>query len=301
MKKIVLLFFAVFIVCLAFGEVRTQQRVVVTSSGGGIALDNHLDHYYAGNGAWGTFDNLWQDPADSPQAPRQFGDLLYYGTKWSYLRMGAAGTVLKVSDDPGVFGIFQQMYWGLIDATNLNWTPIKITGSPANSQVTYWKPDGTHVTGDSQFTYDDVNHILIVGGVTVGGGSSLTNLDSGIYTPVGTAGANVDSVSVDPASGHWMRIGNQVTVTGEVIYSPTSGTAQATDFYLSLPIASGLSIEGQLAGVGVTPFTASTPATTSTVVIHPDTVSNRAHFSFASQGSAHAAHQVQYTYTYSIQ
>jgi len=78
-----------------------------------------------------------------------------------------------------------------------------------------------------------------------GGGESPITVQSGQYTPIVTTGNNVDSVNVQPAT--YLRVNNVVTVAGvlSVIYD---GPGDASRFQLSLPVSSGFTLDGQLAG-----------------------------------------------------
>lgn len=69
--------------------------------------------------------------------------------------------------------------------------------------------------------------------------------DYGTYTPTITGVTNV-TATANPL-GQWMRVGNVVTVSGQVDVDPTAGGA-LTQFGISLPIASDLTQLGHLAG-----------------------------------------------------
>lgn len=69
---------------------------------------------------------------------------------------------------------------------------------------------------------------------------------SGQYTPTLTNNTNI-SASVANANTTYMRVGNVVSVAGSVTITPTANSV-ATTLYISLPIASALTANGQLAG-----------------------------------------------------
>jgi len=71
-------------------------------------------------------------------------------------------------------------------------------------------------------------------------------LDSGVYTPSLTNGANVAAST--PYECQWMRIGNVVTVSGKFDVDPTT-TATSTTLGISLPVASDIGTEQDLGGV----------------------------------------------------
>lgn len=72
------------------------------------------------------------------------------------------------------------------------------------------------------------------------------NLRSGTYTPTGFTGTSVSAVT--PHVCQWMRVGNVVTVSGQVNVTVSSSGSQ--EFQMSLPIASALATETQLSGAG---------------------------------------------------
>jgi len=75
-------------------------------------------------------------------------------------------------------------------------------------------------------------------------------LRSGTYTPVRSNEVNLDA-SVTPTVAQWLRVGNTVTVSGRFTANPTT-TATFTAFALTLPVASNLGAEEDLAGVAFT-------------------------------------------------
>lgn len=76
--------------------------------------------------------------------------------------------------------------------------------------------------------------------------SDLPTFSSGTYTPTFTNVSNVTSLS--PGVCHYIRIGNQVTVTG--YFGGWSATGTSQSFNLSLPIASDLTTFSDLGGTG---------------------------------------------------
>lgn len=80
-------------------------------------------------------------------------------------------------------------------------------------------------------------------------GTTNQYIASGTYTPTLTAGLNVESVS--NFAWQWIRIGNVVHVAGAVNLDPISAGDTYTRLGLSLPIASNLSVAGQLSGTGM--------------------------------------------------
>lgn len=73
-------------------------------------------------------------------------------------------------------------------------------------------------------------------------------LDSGTYTPTLTNVTNVSSSSAQVA--RWIRVGDQVTVYGRISIDPIT-TATSTQVRVSLPVASNIGSNNDLAGVCV--------------------------------------------------
>lgn len=72
----------------------------------------------------------------------------------------------------------------------------------------------------------------------------IDRCESGTYTPTGTAVTNLDSVT--PQVARWVRVGDQIFVSGTTAADPTaSGTIV---FDLSFPVASALTAANQVAG-----------------------------------------------------
>jgi hypothetical protein len=93
-----------------------------------------------------------------------------------------------------------------------------------------------------------------------------------------------------------MRVGNVVTVSGQANATVTSG-GTTTVLGLSLPIASTLSAESKLGGVGaafVGDGTAATP-----IAIFADTSNNRATLKWTS-ATGTGADDIRFTFTYLI-
>jgi hypothetical protein len=85
----------------------------------------------------------------------------------------------------------------------------------------------------------DLNANLTIAFASVGG-------NSGVYTPTAVAILNVSAVT--PALAHWIRVGNQVTVTGLLTAIDPVANAQ-TQFSLTLPVASNIGATTDLAGL----------------------------------------------------
>jgi len=108
---------------------------------------------------------------------------------------------------------------------------------------------------------------------------------SGTYTPTVTNITNIAAASA--STGHYQRIGNVITVHGSVTIQPTA-SATDTEITLSLPIASALVNEHELAGVGAT------QTDNQSLRIYPDVTNDRARFRM----KAGTTNSVTYSYNY---
>ena len=107
-------------------------------------------------------------------------------------------------------------------------------------------------------------------------GTTNQYICSGTYTPTGTAGTNVASVT--PQACQWIRVGNVVTVSGIAAFDPTAASTAGTVFTLSLPIASNLASVGDLAGSGA--FLANAGGLLNVANVYGDTGADSATFFF---------------------
>lgn len=84
------------------------------------------------------------------------------------------------------------------------------------------------------------------GRLTAASGNAIPTLASGTYTPTLTKTTNVASSSAYACQ--YIRVGNTVTVSGQVDITPTA--AAYTELGISLPIASNLAAANECAGAG---------------------------------------------------
>ena len=98
----------------------------------------------------------------------------------------------------------------------------------------------------------------------------LPTLAHGTYTPTLTGVTNVASSAAYVCQ--YLRVGNTVTVSGQLQITPTSGNTY-TELGVSLPIASAFTADRQLGGSGGGKGTQVTAA-----LLHADITNDRAHF-----------------------
>ncbi len=111
----------------------------------------------------------------------------------------------------------------------------------------------------------------------------------GTYTPTLTNGANVASSTASQCQ--WSRTGNVVTVSGRVDIACTAAANTLTIVGMSLPVASNLTLSGNLAGGGAIGQT-----TYQTFICLGDTTNDRATLQFLSNGTTSAAAFFSFTY-----
>lgn len=121
-------------------------------------------------------------------------------------------------------------------------------------------------------------------------GTTNQYIASGTYTPTITNGANVAAST--SAKCQWLRVGNVVTVSGNIQIDPTASGA-VTVFALSLPIASNFTVASDLGGTGCASDTVGEGYGASA-----DTVNDRASYSGVAQTTAN--HGVSFTFQYEV-
>lgn len=117
-------------------------------------------------------------------------------------------------------------------------------------------------------------------------------LYSGTYTPSLT---NVTNVAASTAfTCAWIRIGDLVTVTGQISIDCTTAASTATEIGVSLPVASNLLADASLAGTAISDQVASLSAR-----IKADASNDRARIVFKSLSSTNDTYS--FTFTYKVQ
>lgn len=146
-----------------------------------------------------------------------------------------------------------------------------------NGQIKVFSPQAD-ATPDSLATWKD--------GVL---SAATVILSSGTYTPTLT---NVTNVSASTAYVcQYMRVGSVVTVSGQVDLSPTAG-ALNTELGISLPIASALTLDRQVGGVGAS------ESNTEAAAIFADPTNDRAKIQYGP--AATGSRTIHFSFTYQI-
>jgi hypothetical protein len=220
----------------------------------------------------------------------------------------------------------------LIDNTNTNsveWnsreliatdgTTTQLDWSTAGTLITTSKIDVTLTTEQLRLSYDGSNYYTTTVGSTgdvtfdaVGSGAgftfsdkldvagsfqcdSITNdtgLAHGTYTPTITGVTNVSASTARQAT--YMRVGNTVTVAGQLEITATANNAQTT-FGVSLPVASDFSTAYQAGGSG---HTVANTSAGHGLAIYSDATNDRVEFDYY---ETHGGTDVfTYTFTYEV-
>lgn len=116
------------------------------------------------------------------------------------------------------------------------------------------------------------------------------------YTPTVTEVTNVSASS--PAVCQYLRIGDRVHVTGYVDFTLTTGNTMS-EIDISLPVASNLAADTDVAGTATTSFTSF--ATLAGVQVSADTTYDRVKFDFrTSAGTDGQPGRIAFSFTYKI-
>jgi len=118
--------------------------------------------------------------------------------------------------------------------------------------------------------------------------------ESGTYTPTLTNGSNVAAST--PRACQYLRVGNTVTISGQLDVDPTAAAATGTEIGISLPIASDFANSFQCGGAGSSGDQVS--GTAESMRISADSTNNRAAMAWLSQTTSN--HTVYFTFTYLI-
>jgi len=121
----------------------------------------------------------------------------------------------------------------------------------------------------TDFVFAVVSNDVIVWGVTYTGAFYFSSLSGlyGTWTPTGTAGTNVDSIT--PALFNYIQVGNQIFFNGSVVVNTTA--IGVFDAYLTIPVASDFTLTTDANGCGTQPGT----GIPNIISIREDTAGNR--------------------------
>lgn len=129
----------------------------------------------------------------------------------------------------------------------------------------------------------------VYGRVTIASENTIPALASGTYTPTLTNVSNVDASGANQAS--YVRVGNQVTVTGSITVDPTAVSA-STIVGISLPIASNIGATSDVNG------TAASAGIQQSGAIEGDAANDRAQMRFFATDASNRT--MWFTFSYNI-
>lgn len=179
---------------------------------------------------------------------------------------------------------------------------VGITGSPAATYLTYWSAPNT-ITGSAGATFDgstlrlngtvQATHYNIPTGDI--GSADSGNLTSGTYLPV--YGVLANAGSFQNYAQHYIRVGNEITVSGRVSFSRVAGGNNS--FEMTLPVASTLTITTGLVGSGmITDNLGTNPI--GPVRISPSAGLNKAKFDTLGSSTTGVIREIYYSFTYTV-
>lgn len=120
----------------------------------------------------------------------------------------------------------------------------------------------------------------------------IGNIYSGTYTPTGYTGTNTTVVT--PSECQYLRVGNTVTVSGNILVTATAAAATFSSFTIDLPIASSLTAASQGGGTAVALSTTTSRNTYASIYV--ETGNDRMGFNFASNYAGINSFYFSFTY-----
>lgn len=239
------------------------------------------------------------------------GDILYADTTTTLAKLPdvATGNAL-ISGGVGVAPA-----WGKIGLTThvTGTLPVGNGGTGTATaftagSVVFAGASGVYTQDNTNFFWDDTNNRLGLGNATpactldVTGGIQTSrtgvtspaatdgNVFSGSYTPTLTNTTNITSSTASTL--YYTRVGNVVAVFGRVNITATA--TGNTLLGISLPIASALTTNGQVAGMGA--LTTATVANNTFGRINADATNDRAQFQLNSTTTTDQTYAINFTY-----
>lgn len=143
-------------------------------------------------------------------------------------------------------------------ADGINGQVVVLRGSSATDTITITDGNGVQLNGSVTLGLNDTITLYYDGLITndwIEQSRSLNGTQTGIalsgtYTPTASSATNLDSTPT-MSEAQYMRVGSVVTVSGSFTANPTT-TATATNFEITLPIASNIGATEDVAGVAFT-------------------------------------------------
>lgn len=124
------------------------------------------------------------------------------------------------------------------------------------------------------------------------GNATQQDIRSGSYTPILTAVSNV-AASTSSVS-QWLRVGNVVTVSGQVSITPTVATDTLTRLGISLPVLSNFTASSEVSGTAVAIDSAVINGRPAKII--GDTINARASLEFLAAATIQTNYSFTFTY-----
>lgn len=165
-----------------------------------------------------------------------------------------------------------------------NYSGIEVQGSRFLNS--YYEPEGNYQLELQEWRLEFQFRVID----DIRNGGTMPNVTSGTYTPTATLLYGADDVT--PSQCQYMRVGNTVTVSGHASVHTTGDNYP--QFNMSLPIASNLGADEDLAGVG------SVLNNTVTASIFGDDTTDKASVSIPDDYEVPKTLELYFTFTYQI-
>lgn len=198
-------------------------------------------------------------------------------TLFAYSGRGHDGTSFVSTDRANITAFAAENWSATANGTYLSFNTTAITTTTQSEKMAILSDGRIYATAIHNSS----------GAVT---GSTNHYIASGTYTPTLTSVANITGSTADVLQ--WMRVGNVVTVSGKVIFQPTTA-ATLTRLGVSFPISSTTSTSTKCGG------TLASDSTINTGTIKADTTNNRAEIDCGSPTS-NASQNWYLTFTYLV-
>ena len=211
----------------------------------------------------------------------------------------AAGSVIK--PESTVMNITATVGGGAVTLTSnpsiadgINGQILVLRGSHATDTVTLTDGNGMQLNGSITLATNDTitlyyDAVITNDWIELSRSDNLSLTLSGTYTPTLSNTTNVAAST--PRLSSYIRVGDVVTVAGQLDIDPTAGAA--TLLGISLPIASAFTTVYQLGGVA-----SSTTITNESAGIEADATNDRASLKYVAVDTTN--HTMTFTFTYSV-
>lgn len=248
----------------------TQSKGAAIASAATVTLTPNATHHITGNTTITDID--FSPAADGAVAWVVFDGALTLTHNGTTLLLPGAANITTVANDRALF-----MQDSADNVYCLAYIPATVTGS------------GGSVRATSPTLVTPTLGVAAATSININSGGAVSALLSGTYTPTLTNTTNVDA-SVTNANVKYSRIGNIVSVFGEVQIDPTLAAPTSTVLNISLPIASNLAAASELSG------TANDGVTSQVAIIRGNITSDTAEVTFQATSTTNRVWTFSFAY-----